>query len=130
VYIRKGIKFHNGEDLTADDVKFTFDYSMSDAAVTKQATFKTVIKSVEKVDDYTVRLLLNGQQPYLLVVMASTPAYTMVLPKDYFDKYGPEYFEEHPVGSGPYKVVGHTPGDSVEYVAWDGYWDPNLLSGD
>ncbi len=121
-HIHKGIKFHNGEELTADDVKFSIEqYLRSDTYLTY---VKNMVQRVEKVDDYTVRIYTQGKQPYLAYMMAltNTPASGIVLPKDYIEKNGMEYFERYPIGSGSFKYVRRVPGDMVEYEALDEHW--------
>ncbi len=120
-FIRKGVKFHNGEDLTAADVKFTLERYISKDSIT--SNLRTMIASIELVDDYTVRIYTNGKQPYLPFTSAFySPAQSLVMPKDYIEKNGVPYFEAHPVGSGSFKFVRFVPGDMVEYEALDKHW--------
>lgn len=120
-YIRKGIKFHNGEDLTAEDVKYTLDRYTS-----KESARLELIKQVDRVeivDNYAIRIHTKGAQPYL--PYSSTfysPALGQVQPKDYVERYGMEYFNLHPVGTGPFKFVRHVAGDMVQYEALDKHW--------
>ncbi|MBM2825211.1 MAG: hypothetical protein HW402_875 [Dehalococcoidales bacterium] len=117
-YIRKGIKFHNGEDLKADDIKLTFERYAS-----KDANFQDIARAVQRieiVDDYTVRVYTNGTRPFLPYV--SPIAMPVVMPKDYIDQRGVEYFERQPIGSGPFKFVRYVPGDMIEYQALDKHW--------
>ncbi len=116
-YIRKGIKFHNGDPLTAEDVKF----SLERYATSEDSHYKYLADSqdhVEIVDDYTVRVYTKGPQPYYWrFVNPVVPYQGIIFPKAYFENKGADYFEEHPVGAGPFKFVSHVTGDSVEYEA-------------
>lgn len=120
-YVRKGITFHNGEDLKADDVKFSLDRYITDPG--SLGDLRAAVNRVEIVSDYAVRVHTKGPQPYLPYVSWSIS--TMLgaaMPKDYVDKNGLAYFKTHPVGSGPFKLVRQIPGDSVEYEALNSHW--------
>lgn len=119
--IHKGIKFHNGDDLTGRDVKFTFERYMSKDA--QAALIRNTVDRVDMVDDYTVRVYTKGPQPLLpLSVAWYYPAQGWVQPKNYIEKNGMEYFNAHPIGSGPFKFVSRVPGDSIKYEALDKHW--------
>lgn len=120
--IRKGIKFHTGDDLTARDVKFSLERWVS--AESFYPYLRTMLKGVELVDDYTVRLTTAGLQPYLAHQMStvSEPNQGLIMPMDYVTKNGLAAFIAKPVGSGPWKFVKYTPGDSIHYVANEGSW--------
>ena len=103
--IRKGVTFHNGDPLTADEVVFTLNYVVSPEAkvVTKQNV--DWIKSAEKIGDDKVRVHLVGPFPAAIEYLAGpVPIY----PEKYFKKVGLDGFAKAPIGSGPYKVTAVT----------------------
>ena len=106
--LKKGVTFHNGEPLTAEDVKFTFDRIITEGAIeypeshTSQRKGLTgPLESVEIVDDYTVRFHLSAPWPPALQMLV----HQQVVPKDYLEEVGTKGFIEHPIGSGPFKFV-------------------------
>ncbi len=121
-YIQKGIKFHNGQQLTAQDVKFSIEqYMAKDSYV---AYVRNMVDHVEIIDDYTARVFTKGKQPYLPFFMSTQDGAMQgtVQPKTYFENNSEAYFQSHPIGSGPFKLVNHYQGDVCEYEAFDDYW--------
>jgi peptide/nickel transport system substrate-binding protein len=117
-HIRKGIKFHNGEDLTTADIKFTLEQYALPAS--RAAFLRTMFDHAEIIDDYTIRIYTKGVQPLLPRYTCGSPGHQgFAIPKDYIERYGMDYFKLHPVGAGPFKFVRHVPGDMFEYEAVD-----------
>jgi peptide/nickel transport system substrate-binding protein len=122
-HVRKGIKFQDGSDLTAKDVKFSIDAYIAKNAFNQ--SLAGLVDHTEIVDDYTVRIFTKGFQPDLpwYTGRTRTSGYVgEVVPKDYVDKNGWQYFQQHPVGSGPWKFTRHVLGDTVEYEAVASHW--------
>jgi peptide/nickel transport system substrate-binding protein len=113
--LRKGVKFHNGKELTADDVVATVEYVTTNA--TPQPIF--FLEGAEKVDDYTVRLKTAGVFPPILDYLANLlPIY----PADYYAEVGPEGMSRAPIGTGPYRVTEHVPGERVTMEKFEDYF--------
>jgi len=117
--LREGVTFHNGEPFTAESVKFSVERMLAEEGTPNRAKF-TSIDSVEIVDDYTVRLILNRPDGTLLDSLTSRLA---MLPPKYFEQVGAEGFAAAPVGTGPFSFVEWVPDDHVTLAANENYWD-------
>ena len=118
--LRQGVKFHDGTPFTAKDVKATFDRVLDPAKKMIARGNHAKIKTVEIVDDYTVRFKTDG--PYPLFVERLT-AQVMESEKVIREK-GDEWMQEHPVGTGPYKLVSWQRKQEHLLVRNDDYWGP------
>ncbi len=114
--IRQGIKFHNGEVLTAEDVKFSLDRAIASSYVAYIVNF---IESVEVEDEYTV--LVKTHEPYAPILMNLAHPSTAILCKKTMEA-DPEAIKTAPVGCGPYKFVEWKQGDSLKLEAFDEYY--------
>lgn len=115
--LRQGVRFHNGEAFDADDVVYTYNKVSSDKAV-KFARFVNWVDHVEKVDPYTIRIHTRGAFPQAYEFLAQAmPVY----PNEYYEKEGTAGLSNHPVGTGPYKVVEMKPGEQYTLVRNDDY---------
>jgi peptide/nickel transport system substrate-binding protein len=117
--LRQGVKFHNGEEFDADSVVYTLNYVADPAnkAVTQQNV--QWIQRVDKVDKYKVRVVSKEPFPAAKDYLATT---LPIHPAKYYKEAGPRGMNAKPVGSGPYKVVEHTPGKSITLEKFDGYF--------
>src|SRR3989441_7473814 len=120
VKLRQGVKFHDGTPFTSKDVKATFDRVLDPVKKMIARGNHAKIKSVEIVDDYTVRFKTDG--PYPLFVERLT-AQVMESDKVIREK-GDEWMQEHPVGTGPYKLVKWARKQEHLLVRNDDYWGP------
>ncbi|PYN58035.1 MAG: hypothetical protein DMD94_02355 [Candidatus Rokuibacteriota bacterium] len=117
--LRRGLKFHNGDPLTAEDVKFSFERYKG--AGLKE--LQTRVKQVDVVDPLTVRFRLNAPWPDFMTFYGTTATGAgIVVPKKYMTHVGDDGFRKQPIGAGPYKFVSHTPGVEVVLEAYTGYW--------
>jgi peptide/nickel transport system substrate-binding protein len=117
--LRRNVKFHNGDPVTAEDVKFSFDRYAGAAA----KELKSHVEAVEIVNPLTVRFRLNAPWPDFLTFYGTTvTAAGFVVPKKYIQQVGDEGFRKHPIGAGPFKFVSSKPGVDVVVEAYPGYW--------
>jgi peptide/nickel transport system substrate-binding protein len=116
--LRKGVKFHNGDPVTAEDVKFSFERYRGTAA----KTLKERVAAVETPDATHVRFRLRNPWPDFLLFYTTASGAGWVVPKTYVEKVGDEGFKKAPVGAGPYRFVSFTPGVEVVMEAFDQYW--------
>src|SRR3989441_2858284 len=117
--LRRGLKFHNGDAVTAEDVKFSFERYKGAGAM----ELKARVRRVEIVDPLTARFILKEPWPDFMTFYGTTAtAAGIVVPKKYVAQVGDEGFRKHPIGAGPYKFVSHTPGVEVVLEANPAYW--------
>ena len=116
--IRKNAKFHNGDPVTAEDVKFSFDRYHGAA----HDLMKAQVASIETPDPQHVVFKLKKPWPDFLTFYSSASGAGWVVPKKYVEKVGDEGFKKAPIGAGPYKFVSFNPGVELVLEAFDGYW--------
>jgi peptide/nickel transport system substrate-binding protein len=117
--LRPGLKFHNGDPVTTEDVKFSFDRYRGAAS---KILHEHVVQ-VEIVDPRVVRFHLKAPWPDFMTFYGTTAsAAGIIVPKNYLTQVGDDGFRKHPIGAGPYKFVSHTPGVEVQLDAYPDYW--------
>jgi peptide/nickel transport system substrate-binding protein len=117
--LRRGVKFHNGDLVTAEDVKFSFDRYKGAAA----KLLKDKVREVQIVDPGRVRFVLKEPWPdFMTFYGTSATGAAWIVPKKYVEKVGDDGFKKAPIGAGPYKVVSYTPGVDLTMEAFEGYW--------
>src|SRR3989441_808807 len=117
--LRKGVKFHNGDPLGAEDVKFSLERYKGGAA----ATFKARVAGVDVVDPQRVRIRLKQPWPDFMTFYGSPATGAgWIVPKKYVEKVGDDGFKRHPVGAGPYRFVSFQPGVELVLEANESYW--------
>src|SRR5256885_128928 len=123
--IRKGVKFHNNDPVTAADVKFSFErYRGAGAKALRER-----VREVQIVDPARVRFVLKEPWPdFMTFYGTSATGSGWIVPKAYVEKVGDDGFKKAPIGAGPYKFVSFNPGIELVMEAWDGYWrkTPNV----
>jgi peptide/nickel transport system substrate-binding protein len=114
--LREGLKFHNGDPFTAEDVKFSFQRYKSKILHEK-------VREVEIVDPHRVRFHLHQPWPDFMTFYGTmATAAGWIVPKKYLEQVGDEGFRKQPVGLGPYKFVSYTPGVELVLEAYEAYW--------
>jgi peptide/nickel transport system substrate-binding protein len=117
--LRPGLKFHNGDPFTAEDVKFTFQrYKGASAKLLHDR-----VKSVDVLDPLRIRFVLDRPwADFLLFYGTMATGAAWIVPKQYLEKVGEEGFRRQPVGLGPYRFVRQTPGVELVLEANEQYW--------
>jgi peptide/nickel transport system substrate-binding protein len=117
--LRRGLMFHNGDPVTADDVRFSFERYQGAGA----REFRARVRQLEVVDPLTVRFHLKDPWPDFMTFYGTTAtAAAIVLPKKYFEQVGADGFRQRPVGAGPYRFVSQRPGVDIVLEAVPTYW--------
>ena len=116
--LRENAKFHNGEPVTAEDVKFSFERYRG----ASHELIKDRVAAVEALDSRRVRFRLKAPWTDFLTFYATASGAGWVVPKKYAEQVGDEGFKKAPVGAGPYKFVSFTPGVELVFEAFDQYW--------
>jgi peptide/nickel transport system substrate-binding protein len=114
--LKSGLKFHNGDPFTAEDVKFSFERA-------KGAQLHEKVKEVVIVDPTHVRFVLKEPWPDFMTYYGTlASAAGWIVPKNYVEKVGPDGCKKHPIGLGPYKYVSNKPGLELVMEANETYW--------
>ena len=121
-WLRPGVKFHNGEPVTVEDVKFSFENYRG----AKADVLKTKTERIEIVDARTVRF--HFKEPFLDFPMifgtSNVSGAGWIVPAKYYQQVGPDGFKQKPIGAGPYKLVHQEPGTKLEFEAFEDYYRP------
>ncbi|MBI4595831.1 MAG: ABC transporter substrate-binding protein [Candidatus Tectomicrobia bacterium] len=118
--LRKGAKFHNGEEVTAQDVLYAYERCfLPEMANPNLKTFQSTVEKLEVKDDYTIVYHTKGPQPMLLNNIPVVAA-----PRKYLEKVGTDGYAKNPVGAGPFKLVKNAIGEYMEWEAFENYYSP------
>jgi peptide/nickel transport system substrate-binding protein len=113
VTLRRGVRFHDGHELTAADVLHTFRTILDPESGSPHRGAYRGLRTVEARDRYTVVFTLD--EPF-----SSFPI-NLVIPQIVAAGAGPD-FRQRPIGTGPYRFIRHVPDDRIELVRFDDYW--------
>src|SRR6266705_3659997 len=116
--LRNGVKFHNGDEVTAEDVKFSFERYRG----TSHHMLKERVAAVETPDPRHVRFQLKQPWPDFITFYAAATGAGWIVPKKYVESVGDEGFKKSPVGAGPYRFVSFKPGVELVLEANEQYW--------
>jgi peptide/nickel transport system substrate-binding protein len=117
--LRPNVRFHNGDPLTAEDVKFSFERYRGGAA----KVLKSTVKEIVILGPTRVRFVFKEPWPDFPAFYGTMVAGAgWIVPKKYVERVGDDGFKKAPVGAGPYKFVSFSPGVELVLEAFDGYW--------
>jgi len=122
--LRKGVRFHNGDLVTAEDVKFSLERYRG----ASHKPLKERVAAIETTDASRVRIRLKKAWPDFMTFYLNATGAAWIVPKKYVEKVGDEGFKKAPIGAGPYRFVSFTPGVELVLEAFDQYWrkTPNV----
>jgi peptide/nickel transport system substrate-binding protein len=123
-HLRRGVKFHTGEEVTAEDVKFSLQRAIGKRSTTGYAgPLRTLIQDIET--PAPDRVVIVTREPTLIIptyLSRSLSTEGMILPKKYLEANGDDVFARKPVGSGPYRFVEQVTGSHIRLTAVDSHW--------
>lgn len=114
--LKKGVKFHNGEEMTADDVVASITHAKSIPAT---ALYTGSMEKIETVDKYTVKI--KTTEPYAGLLYDLAYYYNYIVPKSLIESQND--FSANPIGTGPYRLVKWNFGNTIEYEAFEDYFE-------
>ncbi|MBN1139754.1 MAG: ABC transporter substrate-binding protein, partial [Anaerolineae bacterium] len=125
VELRQGVKFHDGVEMTADDVVYTFDRIIGENMIeypephtSPRKGLIAPLESIEKTGDYTVVMHFSAAWPVAMQMLV----HQQIVPKHYLEEVGTEGFVAHPIGTGPFKFVSAEGLEEIVMERFDDYW--------
>lgn len=116
--LREGTIFHNGDPVTVEDVKFTFERYKGYSA----KLLHDNVTSVETPDGKRVLFHLKEPWPDFMTFFVAASGANWIVPKKYIEKVGDAGYRKAPIGAGPFKFVSFLPGQELVLEAHKGYW--------
>jgi ABC-type transport system substrate-binding protein len=121
--LRRGVKFHNGQEMTADDVRWSINYVVNPKNGTYGRQRILMVDRAEAVDRYTVRVHLNRPHAGFLAALTQIKA-SIILPKGAVEE-GAGRVDTFPPGTGPFRFAGWKPNDTIVFDRFNDYWGPH-----
>lgn len=121
-HLREGVTFHNGDPLTAEDVKYSIETQAEPPAPGIQHSFYPAIEGVDIIDERTVQFNMTGPDPTVEGYLA-WGRYSAIIPVDAYERWN---LLTEGIGTGPFKLIEYVPNDRVEYERNDEFWNPEL----
>jgi peptide/nickel transport system substrate-binding protein len=120
--LRKGVKFHDGSEMTADDVKFTIERLQNDKYASPNKGKVSEVQEVKIVDPYSVEIVTKRPFAPLLAFLTNARTGTQIVPRKVVEAVGDEAFGKQPIGTGAFKLKAWQANESVTLLAHDGYF--------
>jgi peptide/nickel transport system substrate-binding protein len=120
--LRPGVKFHDGSEMTADDVKFTIERLQDEKYASPNKGKVSEVKEVRVVDPLTVQIVTNKAFAPLLAFLTNARTGTQIVPRKVVQAVGDDAFGKQPVGTGAYKLTGWKANESVTLAAHEAYF--------
>jgi len=118
-HLKKGVKFHNGRELTADDVKFSLERILDPKTASPGRSYIIPISNIESIDQYTIRIELSS--PLASFLDGLTSKNCAIVPKEEVEKYG--NLQRNVVGTGPFKLEEWVPDNYMKLVRNPSYFE-------
>lgn len=126
--LRAGMRWHNGEEITADDVMFSLEhYERAAVACAECGSLDEAIREMTLVDRYQLKVELEAPDIAFIDRLGPAQEDVPLLPGSYWEAVGEAGFAENPIGSGPWKFAGRLSGEFIEYEANLDYWDTDRV---
>lgn len=120
--LREGVKFHDGGEMTAKDVVYSFGKALEPVEPGVKVPYLDNVATVEAVDDYNVKITMSKPDPTLTGTLAWTH-YTPIVPEGIFDRI--EVLSAG-IGTGPFKLVEYSQDDQIVYEAFPDFWESGV----
>ena len=125
--LHEGVTFHNGDELTAKDVKYTLERVANDEGLREYSQYRQ-IKEVEVIDDYNFRIITHEPEPVLLNRLSRLGS--GILPSDYIEENGWDHFLTNPVGTGPFKFTEWKRDSELVFDVYEDYFQGQVEQWD
>lgn len=128
--LRRGVKFQDGSDFTADDVKFSIERVADEKTASPNRSKVAPISEIRIIDPFTMRIITKAPYGPLVNYLTNTRTGTQIISRKALESMGPEAFARRPVGTGRYMVKDWKPNEGVELVGFAGAFEgaPKIMN--